>query len=123
MPAQSLELELDRRGFGGLTPYSEVSTQSGPAPPVPAPVDNFSYFTYPIEPEPAPRPVGPQCLFDETWARLPLDGLWPYASQHALERARTCILCLCESQDGGPIHPTPELARHWCPAGCYGDVF
>ena len=123
MSTQSLKLELDHRGFGGLTPYSEVSPLSDPESPASGPGSKFSYFTYPIEPTSVPRPAGPQCLFDETWARLPLDGLWPYTSQHAQEWAQPCIRCLCESPDGGPVRPRPELARHWCPAHCYGDVF
>ena len=115
-PAESLALELDRRGFGGLTPNGSAGSEL----PVIGPSEPFSYFTYPIGPVTRPdTSIDPKNLFDETWARLPVDCLWAFVNQHTNGWAGPCIFCLSERPDGCPVPPSPELARHWCPARCY----
>lgn len=103
---------LDHRGFGGLFPTDwKMSTPCENSEP-------FSYFSYPIKPISKPV-VKPHPLFDETWTRLPIDCINTYSNQHFLGWANTCILIVCEHPDGSPVRPNPELARHWCPPGCY----
>lgn len=119
----SLELEtLVRRGFGGLTPAGWGASPAGTELPLAGPAEPFSYFTYPIIPAARPDiPVDPYKLFDETWARIPLDSLWAFVNQHTVVGAGPCLLCLHERLDGRPALPCPELAEHWCPARYYAE--
>ena len=105
--------KLDIRGFGPLIPTTRILTLE---PDLRGPDrEHFSYFSYAIR-LPRPRRLRPQRLFDETWTRIPLDGIWTFMRQYETGWANTCILHLCENADGQAGRVSEDLARHWCPA-------
>jgi len=98
---------LEARGFGWLIDPAPVNQKQKVSDRSSEP---FTYFTYEIRPE-SSTPV----LFDNTWASLPIDGVWGFMKSSGITAVGPCMLHLCENADGVPVRPSPALARHWCP--------
>jgi len=97
-------LNLDARGFGWLIDPAPAQQEIQVAPPG----TQFSYFTYAME-------IDHHSVLNKTWEFQPVDGVWSFMKASGVTSSGPCLLHLCDTADGLPAKPSPDLALHWCP--------